>query len=189
MPKLMLNIEERIFLSAKELFNEKGYEQVNMKDISNRASIAVGTLYNYFSNKNDLYLSVLENSWNLTFKKLDKILDKDIDEKEKLETSVSLIYDEILYRRCMGIQVRKVKGLKADKSIENIERKIKKNIKMIFIDIKIKKQFEDDQNLLDKLVYTLLINLTMLIDLYPEDKEKNIEYLLKGLVVYFEQTI
>lgn len=186
MPKLMLNIENQIFLSAKELFNERGYEQVNMKEISNRADIAVGTLYNYFCNKNELYLSVLENSWNATFEKLDKVLDKDIDEKFKLKSSLTIIYDEALDRRCMGIQVRKAKDLKNNEAIENIEKKIKNDIKRIFKDIKIKKQFEDDENILDKVVYTLLINLTMLIDYYPKDKAKNIEYLYSGVVVFFE---
>lgn len=42
MPKLLFNIENRIFLSAKELFYEKGYEQVNMKEIAQRADMAVG---------------------------------------------------------------------------------------------------------------------------------------------------
>ena len=48
MAKLIFSIEDKIFISAKELFYEKGYEQVNMKDISKRAGIAVGSLYNYF---------------------------------------------------------------------------------------------------------------------------------------------
>lgn len=186
MPKLMLNIEDKIFLSAKELFYEKGYEQVNMKDISKRADIAVGTLYNYFSNKNQLYFSVLENSWNLTFEKLNDILKKDLDKKEKLKSSITFIYEEILNRRCMGIHVRKAKDLKGNESIKNIEKNIQDNIKNIFKDIKIKKQFKDDENILDKVVYTLLINLTMLIDYYPEDKEKNIEYLYSGILVFFE---
>lgn len=186
MPKLMLNIEERIFLSAKELFNEKGYEQVNMKDISKRANIAVGSLYNYFSNKNQLYLSVLENSWNTTFEKLDKVLDKHTDKKETLKDCLRIIYEETLDRRCMGIQVRKAKDLKDNEAIENIEKKIKNNIKLIFKDMKIKKQFEEDDYILDKVVYTLLINLTMLIDYYPEDKAKNIEYLYSGIVVFFQ---
>ncbi len=186
MPKLIFNIEDKIFLSAKELFYEKGYEHVNMKEISNRADIAVGTLYNYFSNKNELYISVLENSWNDTFEKLDEILSKNIDGKIKLKSSLTLIYEEILDRRCMGIQVRKEKELKGNKSMENIERKIKNNIKEIFKSIKIKKQFKDDENILDKIVYTLLINITMLIDYYPEDKTSNIEYIYSGIVGFFE---
>lgn len=187
MGKLIYNIEHRIFLSAKELFFEKGYEHVNMKEISKRADIAVGTLYNYFSNKNELYLSVLENSWNDTFKKLDIILNKEIGEKEKLKSAIRLIYKETFHRRCMGIQVRKSKDLKENEAVENFEEKIKINVEKIFENIKIKKEFKNDKNILDKLVYTLLVNLTMLIDYYPNDEVSNIEFLYSGLVGFFQE--
>jgi len=185
MPKLIPNVEDRIFLSAKELFHEKGYDQVNMKEISKRADIAVGTLYNYFANKNDLYFAVLEKSWNKTFEKLDELLSQDLDKEEKIKSSLTLIYEDVLDRRCMGIQVRKVKDLKGNKSIEIIENKIVSNVKAIFEDIKISKQFEDDENILDKVVYSLLINVTMLVDYYPNDKARNIEYLYSGIVGFF----
>lgn len=186
MAKLIANIEDRIFISAKELFYEKGYDQVNMRGISKRANIAVGTLYNYFPNKNELYILVLENSWNSTFKKLEELLAKDMDQKEKIKESVNLIYNETLERRCMGIQIRKAKDLKGNKSIKLIEEKIKNNIKKIFVNIKIKKHFIEDENILDKIVYNLLINLTMLIDYYPEDEIKNIDYLYEGIIGFFQ---
>lgn len=186
MPKLILNLEDRIFLSAKELFYEKGYDQVNMKEISKRANIAVGTLYNYFPNKNELYLLVLENSWNSTFEKLDQLLAKDMDEKEKLKSSIGLIYDEVVDRRCMGIQVRKGKGLKENQSIKHMEKEIKNNIKKIFEKFHMKEEFKRDKNILGKVVYTLLINLTMLIDYYPEERVENIEFLYSGIVGFFQ---
>lgn len=89
MAKLIFSIEDKIFISAKELFYEKGYEQVNMKDISKRAGIAVGSLYNYFSNKSELYLSVLESSWNDSFDKLETILEKDLEGREKIRVCVA----------------------------------------------------------------------------------------------------
>lgn len=181
MPKIILNIEDRIFLSAKELFYEKGYEHVNMKEIAKRADMAVGTLYNYFANKNELYFSVLEKSWNDTFEKLDLLQGRNVDEKEKLRSSIALLYEEVFDRRCMGIQVRKIKDLKGDTSIKNIEQKILRTIKAIFTDSKIRNQFADDEHILDKVVYSFLINLTMLVDYYPEDKAKNIEYLYSGV--------
>lgn len=186
MPKIILNIEDRIFLSAKELFYEKGYEHVNMKEIAKRADMAVGTLYNYFANKNELYFSVLEKSWNDTFEKLDLLQGRNVDEKEKLRSSIALIYDEVFDRRCMGIQVRKIKDLKGASALKNIEQKILINIKAIFANCKIKKEFVDDENMLEKIVYSLLINLTMLVDYYPEDKTKNIAYLYNGVVGFIE---
>lgn len=186
MPKLIVNIEDRIFLSAKELFYEKGYEQVNMKEISARADIAVGTLYNYYSNKNQLYFLILENSWRGTFEKLDQLLALDMDGKEKLKASISLIYEEVLERKCMGVQIRKSKDLRGNKLIEDIEKEINKNIKKLFKNLDLRKDFIADRNILDKLVNTLLVNLTMIIEFYPEDKEENIRYLYAGIVGYFQ---
>ncbi|MDY0290170.1 MAG: TetR/AcrR family transcriptional regulator [Sphaerochaeta sp.] len=182
MPKIIQNIEDRIFLAAKELFYEKGYEHVNMKEIAKRSDMAVGTLYNYFSNKNELYFSVLEKSWNGTCEKLALLQGRDIAATEKLRASITLIYEEIVDRRCMGIQVRKIKDLKGDASITRLEENILTSIKTIFAQSKIKEQFRDDTDILEKIVYSLLINLTMLVDYYPDDKSKNIEYLYSGVV-------
>lgn len=186
MPKLLINIEDIIFKSAKDLFYEKGFEQVSMKDISKRSGIAVGTLYNYYSNKKELYLSVIEKSWEDTFEKLDVILKQDIDKKKRLKLSIKTIYDEMLDRKCMGIQVRKTKNLKDENSILVLEKRIKVNLKEIFKDIQIKKEFQSDENILGKIVYTLLINITMLMDYYPDYRQENIEYLYNTIISFIE---
>lgn len=186
MAKLIFSIEDKIFISAKELFYEKGYEQVNMKDISKRAGIAVGSLYNYFSNKSELYLSVLESSWNDSFDKLETILEKDLEGREKIRLCVSLLYEETLERRCMGMQVRKAKDLKDNQSIKDMEKRIGETIKAFFKGVELKEEFKEDRNILDKIVYSLLINLSLLIDYYPEDQKSNIEYLYKGAVTFFK---
>lgn len=181
-----MNIEEIIFKFAKELFYEKGYEQVSMKDISERSGIAVGTLYNYYSNKKELYFSVLEKSWEDTFEKLNFILEEDIDEKKRLKNAIKTIYCEILDRKCMGIQVRKTKNLKGEKAIIDLEKKIKLNLKQIFKNIEIKEEFQGDSNILGKIVYTLLINTTMLMDYYPNDRDENIEYLYSTIAAFIK---
>ncbi len=186
MPKLIVNIEDRIFLAAKELFYEKGYDHVSMREISSRTGIAVGTLYNYYSNKNELYFLVLEDSWRVTFEKLDSLLDQDLTSKEKLKASIRLIYEGILQRKCMGIQIRKSKDLKDNKLIEAIESEINKKIKQVFKNLETRPELAKDKDLLDKLVNTLLVNLTMLIEFYPGSKDENIEYIYRGIVGYFK---
>lgn len=186
MSKFLINIEDIIFAAAKELFYEKGYDQVNMKEIASRADMAVGTLYNYFSNKNELYFSVLEKSWQETFEKIDILLNQNIDEKRKLKSSINLMYEEILDRKCMGMQIRKSKDLKDEESLIVFEKKIIKGIKKIFKNIEIKKQFKNDKNILEKIIYMLLINITMLIEYYSEYKEENIDYLYNAVVGFLE---
>jgi AcrR family transcriptional regulator len=48
--------KERILEAALELFREKGVEQTTTKEISRKAGIAEGTLFNYFKTKEDLAL-------------------------------------------------------------------------------------------------------------------------------------
>jgi len=48
------NKRETILLKAIEVFAEKGSQQTTIADIANRAGIAQGTIYVYFSSKEDL---------------------------------------------------------------------------------------------------------------------------------------
>jgi AcrR family transcriptional regulator len=49
--------------AALELFSQKGYHNVSMHEIAEKAEFAIGTLYKFFKNKEDLYKAlVLEQS-------------------------------------------------------------------------------------------------------------------------------
>jgi AcrR family transcriptional regulator len=45
--------------AALELFSEKGYHHVSMKAIAKRAEFALGTIYRFFANKEDLYKAAM----------------------------------------------------------------------------------------------------------------------------------
>jgi len=47
---------QRIIQAASELFGEAGYDNVSMENIAQKAEIGVGTLYNYFANKGDVFV-------------------------------------------------------------------------------------------------------------------------------------
>ena len=51
---------EKILRAAERLFGEKGLHSVNSKEIAAEAGVAVGTFYNYFPDKQDLFLEVFE---------------------------------------------------------------------------------------------------------------------------------
>src|SRR5690349_9412182 len=48
--------KERILAAALQLFREKGLEETTTKEVSKKAGIAEGTLFNYFKTKEDLAL-------------------------------------------------------------------------------------------------------------------------------------
>ena len=71
-----------------ELFSEKGYHNVSMNEIAQRAEFAIGTLYKFFKNKEDLYKAlVLENSDKIHDAAMKAIEGSD-DEVEKLRNYV-----------------------------------------------------------------------------------------------------
>lgn len=70
--------EERIFNSAIQLFNEKGFSETTMKEVAQRAELGVGTLYNYFSYKNDLLLEIMEKKLDQMIKGSQNLIIKEI---------------------------------------------------------------------------------------------------------------
>lgn len=63
-----MKAEERkqaILDCAKKLFSKKGYYQTHISDIIKEAQIARGTIYQYFDNKDDIFITLMENYYNL----------------------------------------------------------------------------------------------------------------------------
>ncbi|OHD66433.1 MAG: hypothetical protein A2176_06815 [Spirochaetes bacterium RBG_13_51_14] len=49
---------------AKRLFSRKGYYNTQISDIVHEAKIARGTVYQYFKNKDDLFVTLIRNFYN-----------------------------------------------------------------------------------------------------------------------------
>src|ERR1017187_387677 len=52
--------KKKIIESASILFSRKSYHEVMMEEVAKLASIAKGTVYNYFSSKEELYFSIMK---------------------------------------------------------------------------------------------------------------------------------
>ena len=70
--------------AALKLFSEKGYHNVSMHEIAEKAEFAIGTLYNFFKNKEDLYKSLMLEQADRFHEELTKAIKKPGDEIEKL---------------------------------------------------------------------------------------------------------
>lgn len=53
------NIRVRILKVARQQFEQKGYSKTSMREIADLIGIGVGNIYNYFTNKNDLFCEVV----------------------------------------------------------------------------------------------------------------------------------
>lgn len=89
-----------ILQAALELFSEKGYHNVSMHEIAARAEFAVGTLYKFFKNKEELYKEILMQTAMLFYSALSKVLEEKGDEyariKKYLKTKCKFFMENIL---------------------------------------------------------------------------------------------
>jgi len=57
----------QILMGAAQVFSKKGYHQATTKEIAEAAEVAEGTIYNYFDNKHELLMAMMEllGKWSL----------------------------------------------------------------------------------------------------------------------------
>ena len=75
--------------AAAKLFNEKGYLETSMDDISTAARLSKGGIYHYFSSKNEILYFISTNFMGLLLKDLDRELEKIEDNFSKIQFIIS----------------------------------------------------------------------------------------------------
>jgi AcrR family transcriptional regulator len=55
--------KEAILAVAKEVVLSSGLQNLNIRDVADKCSVSVGSIYNYFPTKGDLILSTIESIW------------------------------------------------------------------------------------------------------------------------------
>jgi AcrR family transcriptional regulator len=92
-----------ILQTAMNLFSEKGFHNVSMREIAEKSEFAVGTLYKFFSNKEDLYKSLIMEKAEEFHSALMKAIEKKGTEIEKIrgfiETLINLFMNNLNYVR------------------------------------------------------------------------------------------
>jgi len=80
-----------IFNCGKELFSAKGFKDTNVSDITKMAGIAVGTFYNYYSSKEQLFMDIFKQE-NEKLKKSFDFVNMDADPVKAVMKILSLNY-------------------------------------------------------------------------------------------------
>lgn len=73
---------------ALQLFSEKGYHNVSMHEIAKDAEFAIGTLYKFFRNKEDLYRALILQLSDRFQGALTEVIEDNAQEIEKLRAYV-----------------------------------------------------------------------------------------------------
>jgi AcrR family transcriptional regulator len=64
---------EKILLSARDLFVDKGYDQTSIADISRHSGVSVGSIYHRFSDKQAILYEVLDAYRHTRFAQVDEL--------------------------------------------------------------------------------------------------------------------
>lgn len=54
---------EEIMRVSRKIVSEKGLPALNMRTLAKECGIALGTLYNYYSDKDELVVAAIESVW------------------------------------------------------------------------------------------------------------------------------
>lgn len=74
--------------AALDLFSERGYHNVSMHTIAEKSEFAIGTLYKFFSNKEELYQALILEKFFKFHEALSRAIEQSDDEVEKLRNYV-----------------------------------------------------------------------------------------------------
>lgn len=72
-------MKEKILRAAALLFNEKGYSKTTMRQISQKAGILTGSLYNVFPGKEDILKTMIDMSYDSALKQYERHFDSKDD--------------------------------------------------------------------------------------------------------------
>ena len=67
--------QERIMNAAKSEFANKGYHKTSIQDISKKADISKGSMYQYFRNKQELFVYIIKQGLDLKFHHMYKVIE------------------------------------------------------------------------------------------------------------------
>lgn len=84
------NKRERIIAAAAKLFGDKGYHDTTTAEIAESAGVAAGTIYIYFSSKEELLVAVFEEFLGTHMEKLSEGVARERTAKDKLVRLLTL---------------------------------------------------------------------------------------------------
>jgi AcrR family transcriptional regulator len=83
-PKIIENIKENILIKGKEMLLEGSYRDFNIRKLAKNCEIGIGTLYNYFENKEVLVYNIFLSDWESTMNLADEMKEERLPIREKL---------------------------------------------------------------------------------------------------------
>ncbi|HHD79709.1 MAG TPA: TetR/AcrR family transcriptional regulator [Epsilonproteobacteria bacterium] len=103
---IIVNKEEKrrdIALSCRELLLEHGIKDISISKMAATASVGKGTIYEYFSNKEDIVFEIISIFIAEHEKTLYALIDEQISTKEKIYKALYMLYSNDDYQKQLTI--------------------------------------------------------------------------------------
>lgn len=84
--------KEKILNAAAKLFSQKNYHEVMMEDVAKLTSVAKGTVYNYFTSKEELYFSIMHSRMQNLITSLKEKIESEKNSIDSLHSFVTHLY-------------------------------------------------------------------------------------------------
>jgi AcrR family transcriptional regulator len=92
-PRLRASLRDQIRDTARELFAREGYESVSMRRIGAAVGCSPMAIYRHFPNKEELLLSICEETFNRMLRLIDATREKPGTPLQKLRRAIRTIVD------------------------------------------------------------------------------------------------
>lgn len=192
-----LRQRQEILAAALDLFSQKGYHNVSMQEIAAKAEFAIGTIYKFFQNKEDLYKTLVLERCDDFAAGLCRAMEQSEDEVEKLRHYVrfrsdrfrhNLPFVRLFLAESRGIGFNLKAGL--DDEVRKRYYDILQRLASVFasgIDNQRFKRIADPYYLAVALDSVLDASLLLWLDTperhpYPEDPDAILNIFFKGLI-------
>jgi TetR/AcrR family fatty acid metabolism transcriptional regulator len=102
-PRVVGDKYQRILDGAVSVFAEKGFHAARVSDVADRASVADGTIYLYFRNKEELLMTAINTAFDAFMSRARTELDSIASPSEKLRRLASLHLEALGSNRDLAV--------------------------------------------------------------------------------------
>lgn len=176
MPKIIKDVEQSIFQAVMEVVTTNGIDHLSMNRIAKNSGIAVGTLYNYFPDREKLISNAILYSWNETFQTLDEILNQTEDSMAKWTTFHDTLYSETMKRKGVGHELIRQQVISDEVNQEILDGLYSRYV-MLFEELSEDTGKSYNEQTRRRIQETLVSTVLRLTISFPDDDQTNRDYL------------
>ncbi len=125
-----------ILKAAGKVFPKKGFHKTLMDDVAREAKIGKGTIYRYFSHKEDLFFSILENAMDELYSRLMAVRKKQDPPENKVEKMIEALADFVIENRTLMNLVHEIESKEIMKRVKKVKAHNQKVIQVLADELK-----------------------------------------------------